>query len=711
MYFGTDYYPEHWVYPFAGTPEQPESRWEEDARLMVEAGMNVVRMGEFSWGLCEPEEGQFDFAWLRRAMDVMHRAGLKVVLGTPTAAPPVWLAQKHPEILPINERGEVLHEGTRRALSMNSDTYWEVSKLIVRRLAEALGNHPALIAWQIDNGIGGHFSEASYNPESQKDWHAWLQAKYETADRLNDCLGLRFWGQAVTDFSQVPMPRQAPTGHNPALVVDWMRFCSDSCIAFVRCQAEILREITPDIPVTHNLRALTRGFDHFDMAEVLDFVSVDSHATIKERSAINACELDMLRSLKKSGIRTPDGDAGFWVIEQKAGHVNWQDVNSLVRPGVVRLFTYQLLSRGASGVLYFYWRQPRIGQEKFYGGVLTHDGRAENRVYKEIAHVGEEMKLLAPAIKGSKVAAEACILYSHDNEWALRQPGLPTKRFHYREHIHLFHSAFHDRNIMVDFARPTEDLSRYKIVIAPSLHMLAGGEADLLKLYVQNGGTLVATCNTGLVDEHNIAPDDGIPANCTDLFGMEVAEVDPLPEGEENHLTFRGAFPATHLHPARFWCDIIEPRECQVLATFSKDFYAGRPALTMNDFGLGRAIWIGTLSHQHFYYDLVAWLRQLCNVHPLMKVPDTVEVSMRQKDDRKIYFLLNHQPTSVRLHFYKPMHDFLTGQTFTGNYDLPSHGVLVLDETVPAKEEPRRGIESDGLARNPGPFQEEMAHA
>ncbi len=483
------------------------------------------------------------------------------------------------------------------------------------------------------------------------------------------------------------MPMAAPTVHNPALVLDWMRFSSDTCVAFIKCQAGILHEVTPQVPVTTNLRALTRHFDHFDMAEALDFVSVDSNATIKSKSAENACEIDMLRSLKKSNIRTPDGDCGFWVIEQKAGHVNWQDVNSLVRPGVVRLFTYQLLARGASGVLYFFWRQPRIGPEKFYGGVLTHDGRAENRVYREITQLGEEMKLLAPALKDTRVVAETCILYSHDNAWALKQPMQPNKYFDYRQHVQLFHTALHDRNIAVDFARPTEDLSQYKVVFAPSLHMLGAGEADLLKLYVQNGGILVSTFNTGMVDEHHMAPSTGFPGNLTDLFGMEVVEFDPLPPDEENHLAFKGHFPTSHMHPARLWCDVIEPKDCEVLATYTKDFYAGRAAITVNKFGLGQAVYIGTLSHQQFYYDLIAWIRQTCSLFPLLKVPDTVEVSMRQRGDNRIYFLLNHQNTHVRLHFYKPMHDFLTGNTFSGNYDLPSHGVLVLDEHAPLKTE------------------------
>ena len=687
MYFGTDYYPEHWVYPYAGTPEEPESRWQRDAELMVAAGINVVRMGEFAWGLYEPEEGKFNFDWMARAVDVMANAGLQIMLGTPTAAPPIWLARKHPEILPLDENGLPKHEGTRKAYCMNSSVYWDYCKKIITELARALGKHPQLIAWQIDNGLGGHNTESSFNEETRRDWHSWLKAKYETIERLNDLMGTRFWTQIVTRFEDVPMPMTAPTAYNPALLFDWMRFSSDTIVAFVKMQADLLHELTPGIPVTNNLRQLTRCFDHFDVAAVLDFVGVDSNATIKSKSAENACGMDMLRSLKKSGIKTPDGEDGFWVIEQKAGNVNWQEVNSLVRPGIVRLFTYQAISRGATGVLYFLWRQARIGSEKFYGGVLTHDGRGENRVYKEISHIGEEMKLLAPVLRGTRIAAEVCILFSHENEWSTQFGAQPNRYFNQREHIQLFYNALHDRNIAVDFARPTEDLSRYKLVIAPSLKLLAGGEADLLKLYVQNGGTLVSTFNTGLVDEHHIAPDNGYPHDLTDIFGMEVLEFDPLPPGEENHLTFKGAFPTSHLHPAKLWCDLIEPKECQILATYAKDFYGGRPALTMNTFGLGKAIYIGTMSHQHFYYDLIVWLRQLCNLFPLLKVPDTVEVSLRQKDDTRIYFLLNHQNSPVRIQFYKPMHDFLTGSTLQGNYDLPPHGVLVLDEQVSQKSE------------------------
>ncbi len=680
MYFGVDYHPEQWVYPYGGTPDNPEAAWQRDAELMQAAGINVVRMGEFTWGLCEPEDGKYDFSWLKRVMNILGRAGIKIVLATPTAAPPIWLARKHPEILPIDEQGLTKHEGTRRAVCLNSDAYWNYSKQVVSKMALALGNHRDLIAWQIDNGLGGNFTEASFNEDTGRDWHAWLEAKYETIEKLNDCMGLRHWGQVVSNWQEVPMPMAAPAPHNPALVLDWCRFCSDTIVQFARMQADLLHEATPNCPVTTNLRPLLHRFDHFDLAEVIDFVSIESTAALKPKSAELACEIDMLRSLKKTGIRSPDGDTGFWVMEQKAGNVNWQDVNSLVRPGVLRMFTYQLVSRGATAIVFFRWRQPRFGTEKFHGAVLSHNARKDARVFKEVAQLGEEMKLLAPSLEGTRVKADVAILYTHDNEWALQQPNQPNKNFNLREHILLFYSALHDRNIAVDFARPVEELSRYKIVIAPSLHLLADGEADRLKLYVQNGGVLVSTFNTGLVNEHNIAPDDGYPNSLTDLFGLEVLEFDQLPPGEENHLIFKGTFPTSHLHPARLWCDIIEPRDCQVLATYAKDFYAGRPAMTMHAYGLGKAIYIGTLSHQPFYGDLIVWLRQMCNLHPLLKVPDNIEVSMREKNGSRVFFLLNHQTSPMRVQFFKPMHDFLTGDTFSGNYDLQPHGVLVLDE-------------------------------
>jgi len=680
MYFGVDYYPEHWVFPHGGTAEKPEAAWERDVELMVRAGINVVRIGEFTWSLCEPEEGKYDFDWIERLMDLLGSVGIQVVLATPTAAPPLWLTRQYPEILPLDEHGRVKHEGTRRAVCLNTEAYWDHARRIVEKMAEALGQHPQLIAWQIDNGLGGHCTEAAFNDDARTDWHGWLEAKYETVSCMNDRMGLRHWGQQVTRWDQMPMPMHAPAAHNPALQLDWSRFCSDTIVQFVKMQAEVLRVFSPDCPVTTNLRPLAYRFDHFDLAEAIDFVSMESQASPQAKPSEKAFDIDLLRSLKKSGIRMPGGDTGFWVIEQKVGSANRQEMNTLVRPGVLRMLTYQLVSRGAAAILFFRWRQPRFGPEKFQSAVLPHHLEGSRRIYEEISQIGEELKLLAPALKDTRVVSEVCILYSHDNDWALQQPQQPNPFFSLREHLQLIYNTLHDRNIPVDFARPSEDLARYKIVIAPSLCLLSAGETDRLKLYVQNGGTLVGTCNTGLINQYGLAPDTGYPGDMTDLFGLEVVEFDALPPGEENHLAFKGAFPTSHMHPAKTWCDLIEPRGCQILATYGKDFYAGRPALTLNNFGLGKAIYIGTVSHSYFYQDLVAWLRQMCSLKLLLKVPENIEVSLREKEGTRVFFLMNHQSSSVRIQFYKPMHDFLTGNTFSGNYDLPPHGVLVLDE-------------------------------
>ena len=234
MYFGVDYYPEHWVFPFGGTAENPEAQWQLDAELMAAAGFNIVRIAEFSWGLCETEDGKYNFDWIKRVMDVMGAHGIQVILATPTAAPPIWLTKKHPEILPIDEQGLTKHEGTRRAVCLNSEVYWSYSKRLVEKMARTLGEHPQLVAWQIDNSLGGNFTEAAFNEDARRDWHLWLEAKYETIEKLNERMGLRHWSQIVSAWNQVPMPMRSPTQHNPALVLDWNRFCSDTSRAPAR---------------------------------------------------------------------------------------------------------------------------------------------------------------------------------------------------------------------------------------------------------------------------------------------------------------------------------------------------------------------------------------------------------------------------------------------------------------------------------------------
>ena len=251
------------------------------------------------------------------------------------------------------------------------------------------------------------------------------------------------------------MPMYAPAMHNPALAAGLEPFQQRHDGAIRQNAGGPFARTLPEASRDRHDARVSPQVDHFDMADVVDFVSIESNVVMKAKTAELACDVDMLRSLKKTDIKTPDGDCGFWAMEQKVGQVNWQDVNSLVRPGLIRLFTYQFVSRGASGILYFRWRQPRIGSEKFYGAIIPHHIEGNNRVFKEISQIGEELKMLAPSLKDTKVVSEACILYSHDNDWALQQPNQPNKFFSLREHIQLIYNALHDRNIPVDFARPS----------------------------------------------------------------------------------------------------------------------------------------------------------------------------------------------------------------------------------------------------------------
>ena len=469
---------------------------------------------------------------------------------------------------------------------------------------------------------------------------------------------------------------------SPLSVIIFLLFMAD--LPTPNHQSLTIRGFFDDLAISG--RAFAAEIDLFDLAAAIDFVSIDSQAAIGEQAAEIAFGIDLIRCLKKNDkIKAPGGEDGFWVMEQKAGSAAWEGVNSTVRPGVIRKFTHQLISRGANGVCFFYWRQPLVGPEKFYGGVLNHEGSGNNRMYKEICQISEEIKKLAPILKGTHVVADTCILINFENNWAIDQPLAHNKFFKQKEHILAYYRALHDKNIPVDFARPPsddeglEELKKYRLVIAPSLHMLDPGQAQRLAWYVYEGGTLIGTCNTALIDEHHIAP-KGYPQELIDMFGLTVKESDILPPGRENSLNFKGSFKTSKQHFGKLWCDIIEPGECQTLATFSREFYTGSPAVTINEYGSGKAIYIGTVGHQEFYSDVMAWLRAQLGLYSLIKVPDTVEVSMRQNEQSRLYFVINHQNGPVRINFLKTTHDFLTGEKFSGNYDMPAHGVLMIDE-------------------------------
>ena len=464
--FGVDYYPEQW----------PEENWERDAQLMSEAGFNVVRLAEFAWAKMEPQEGIFDFDWLDRAIGIFHKLDISVILGTPTASPPPWLAQKNPDVLRVREDGLRVEYGARRINCPSHTIYRERSQRITNAMAEHFAGNPAVIGWQTDN----EFGDRCYCDICRKEFQTWLQKRYVTLDELNSRWGTVFWSQTYSDWCQIRLPLSTSgSPPNPSLALDFRRFVSDSYVSFQQEQIDILRSKCPEHFITHNLMGFGyNGLDYFDVAKPLDFVSWDNYPLgfwhqLEITPASPALSHDTMRGLKNKN---------FWVMEQQAGPSGWQTLSSTPRPGVLRLWAYQSIAHGADGVVFFRWRTARFGAEQYWHGLLEHDGRAGRR-YNEIKQMGAELKQVGEQTFGAETISSVAILQSYDSRFAFQVQGNSTE-FAYEKHLAQIYSTLWKRNISVDVISPMAALSKYDLVIAPALHILTDAIAANLREYV-----------------------------------------------------------------------------------------------------------------------------------------------------------------------------------------------------------------------------------
>ncbi len=474
MRFGADYYPEHW----------PRERWETDARLMIEAGLELVRLAEFAWSRLEPAEDRFDFAWLDDALEVLGRAGLKAVLGTPSAAPPAWLIERYPEALPVREDGTRLGFGGRHHDCQSNPDYRARVAAVIRAMAEHYKDHPHVIGWQTDNELGNSHLNVCTCDTCRAGFHEWLERKYGTIEALNEAWGTAFWSQTYSSFAQIPAPRPTPNSHSPSLRLDWRRFTSDLVVGFQGLQVAILREVCPKHFVTHNFMGLFDKPDYFELAKELDFVSHDQYPIgfWTEQGALPdpadlAIKLDFVRGLKR---RT------YWIMEQQAGPAGWDLIGATPRPGQLRLWAAQSIAHGADTVVYFRWRTCLFGTEEYWHGILPHSGKPGRR-YEEVKRTAKELSPIMDRIQGKAPRADAAILFSYDQSWANQiQPHHPELK--YREHIRTFYKALHQANIPVDFVSPASDLSAYKLLIAPMLFLTRPELVARLDAWVRAGG-------------------------------------------------------------------------------------------------------------------------------------------------------------------------------------------------------------------------------
>ncbi len=620
MIFGVDYYPEHW----------DKAEWEKQARLMREGGFNTVRMGEFAWALFEKEEGKFDFSLLDDAIDVLSKENIKVILGTPTAAPPKWLINKY-DILQRDKYGRTKGWGARRACCANNPYYIVKSKIIIEEMIKHYKNNTNVIAWQIDNEFGCHKSTMCYCEHCRKAFGIWLSEKYASIDELNEKWGNVFWSLNYASFDDMILPAYNSCentfgdlwSHNPALDLEFRRFSSDSWVKYQKMQIDILRQHT-NIPITHNLMGHFSDIDAYDLSQELDFVSWDNYPDNQwgnsEYEYVSMAHENMRGAKNKN----------FIVMEQQAGPAGWDLLGSTPRPGQLRLWTYQAIAHGGEGIVYFRFRTALVGMEQYWYGVLDHDGTPRRRYY-ELQRTANELQKLESYIIGAENKYDALIVKSYDNAWG-HQIKHHSSEYNYENHLYSFYKANADLNINTAVSNGHYD--KYKIVYMPAYNIVKDSEIEEIREYVQNGGTLVLTFRSGTRDEYNAIRPLALPGVFKEISGVEAVEFDAL----RKPVSICGDIEGT----ANIWCDVIEPDTAKTIAVYGSEYYKGKSAITVNSYGKGKVYYIGCDLSEDAMKKLVCLISQTAGI-AVANAPDGVEIV--QRDKYKI--VLNHNEYKV----------------------------------------------------------------
>jgi len=632
MLIGVDYYPEHW----------PPERWETDIRLMKEAGFNTVRLAEFSWIKLEPAEGQFEFGWLHEAVALLARYDMNVILGTPTAVMPAWVARKYPQTLRQKPDGTRIVWGGRKHNCFSSGTYRLLSERITRAMAEEFAAAPNVIGWQTDNEFGGGECHCQTCLGEFQDW---LKKKYGDLDSLNRAWGNRFWGLDFTTWGEITFPdnRTDETWAmgNPSACLDWKRFTSWLRVRFQADQVRILRRICPDDFVTHNFMGLYSELDYYDLAGDLDFVTWDNYPIWSGKPDIPygaSLAADVMRGLKGKN---------FMIMEQTTGPCGWGSFGRNPWPGEIRKIAYQQLAHGSDGQIWFRWRTCTVGREQYWHGLLGHDGIPLRR-YNEAAQTAKEFRKLEEYLRGTTVESDVAILYDYDNLWSLNfQPGYAGNSL--QAAILRYYRALYRAGVNADIVNRTSDITKYKLVLAPDLSLMPDETAQTLSQYVKKGGVLLTDCRTGVKDCNNLCHERTLPGLLSPVLGVRIEEYSAL--GEDTSYTVRGTSGLDGTYAAVSYVDWVTPDGAETVAGYTDQWHM-KPfsAVTRNSFGKGRGWYVGTVIKEESFYDkLVAALFKDADIRPPLNPPDGVEVSIRQGGGKKLLFLMNHteQPKTV----------------------------------------------------------------
>ena len=657
--YGGDYNPEQW----------PEEVWHEDVRLMREAGVNLVSVGIFSWAKLEPRPGEYNFVWLDRVVDLLHEGGVMVDLATATASPPPWLARLYPESLPVTMDGVTLYPGARQHYCPSSVPYRERAAELVWRIAERYKDHPALAMWHVNNEYGCHVPEC-YCDASAAHFREWLRERYGELDELNEAWGTAFWSQHYSEWGEILPPRTAPTFANPTQQLDFRRFSSDTLLECFEMEKGILREATPDVPITTNFMGFFKPLDYWKWAAREDVVSHDLYPDPADPEAHvgAAMTYDLMRSL---------GGGKPWVLmEQTTVRVNWRERNVPKKPGWMRLWSHGAVAHGADGIMFFQWRASKAGAEKFHSAMVPHVKPEDSRGWREVKQLGAELAKL-DEILGALGETQTAILLDWESWWALELDSKPSAAVRVLEGVYSLYKPLFDANVAVDFAHPEADLSRYRIVIAPNLYLISDGAAGNIKEFVAGGGTLLMSYFSGIVDENEHIMLGGYPAPLRKLLGLFVEDFVPFAAGEKNRLVT----PDGASYSCDQWADLVHLEGAEPIASYERGFYAGTPAVTRHAFGEGTAYYLGTRPEERYTKALLERACRKAGVEAPLEAPPGVKVVRRKTGEASFLFVLNHGDESVEVRLRKPARDLLTGAEHGGELTLEPLGVAVLQET------------------------------
>ncbi|WP_306220466.1 beta-galactosidase [Cohnella sp. WQ 127256] len=670
MLHGADYNPEQWSH-------YPEII-KEDIRLMKLASCNVMSVGIFSWVKLEPEEGLFTFDWMDKQLDSFADNGISVFLATPSGARPAWMSAKYPEVLRVgSNRVRNLH-GFRHNHCYSSPVYREKVAIINSELARRYANHPALIGWHISNEFGGE-CHCDYCQQNFRDW---LRNKYGTLEAINHAWWTTFWSHTYTSWEQIESPSAHGETQVHGLNLDWRRFVSDMTIEFCKHEIDILRPYHPQMPITTNMHMID-SIDYRKLAKELDFISWDAYpewhytedGDDSRLAAWSAMHYDMMRSLKNKP---------FILMESTPSLTNWQSVSKMKRPGMHKLSSLQAVAHGADSVQYFQWRKSRGSSEKFHGAVIDHSGHEHTRVFRDVAEVGELLAELVDVV-GLDTPVEVAIVLDWDNRWAVKDAqGIRNSGIHYEETVLQHYGGFWELGIPVDVIGIEDELSKYKLIVAPMLYLISENDGKRVQQFVEEGGSFVTTYWSGIVNETDLCHLGGFPGPLRSTLGIWSEEAEGLHERDRNSIVLRpeSAWNWTGEYDAHEIADLIHLEGAEALAEYSSDFYAERPALTRHTLGKGKSYYLATrIKDSDFYTKLYAAIAHELGINRVLDVmlPQGVTAQIRTDGESEFLFVQNFSPAvqTIRLdnrHYI----DFMTGERVMGSIELPINGLFIL---------------------------------